>query len=58
LWDAVNEDFQAAVHNRIKLPPSLFFNGILWEGPRTGEAMAPRIESLLSCSAIDQSVGC
>jgi protein-disulfide isomerase/peroxiredoxin len=46
--DAVNEDFKLAVRNGIKLPPVLFINGILVEGPRTKESIAARIEELLA----------
>jgi protein-disulfide isomerase len=49
--DAVNEDFKAAVRNKIKLPPALFVNGIPLEGPRTKEAIVARIESLLACTS-------
>jgi protein-disulfide isomerase len=45
--DAVNEDFKAAVRNKIKLPPALFINGIPLDGPRTQEAIRARIEALL-----------
>ena len=45
--DAVNQDFKAAVRNKIKLPPVLFINGIPLEGPRTEAAIRARIESLV-----------
>jgi len=45
--DAVNQDFKAAVRNKIKLPPVLFMNGIPLDGPRTEEAIRARIEALL-----------
>lgn len=45
--DAVNQDFKAAVRNKIKLPPVLFMNGIPLDGPRTQEAIRARIEALL-----------
>jgi peroxiredoxin/protein-disulfide isomerase len=48
--DAVNEDFKAAVRNKIKLPPALFVNGIPLDGPRTKEAICARIDSLLACT--------
>lgn len=46
--DAVNEDFKLAVRNKIKLPPVLFINGILVEGPRTKETISVKIEELLA----------
>ncbi len=46
--DAVNEDFKLAVRNKIKLPPVLFINGILLEGPRTKETISAKIEELLA----------
>jgi protein-disulfide isomerase len=49
--DAVNEDFKAAVRNKIKLPPALFINGIPLDGPRTKEAICTRIDSLLACTS-------
>ena len=45
--DAVNQDFKAAVRNKIKLPPALFINGIPLDGPRTQEAIRAKIEALL-----------
>lgn len=45
--DAVNQDFKAAVRNKIKLPPVLFINDILLDGPRTQEAIRARVEALL-----------
>jgi peroxiredoxin/protein-disulfide isomerase len=49
--DAVNEDFKAAVRNKIKLPPALFINRIPLEGPRSEAAIRARIEVLLACAA-------
>jgi len=49
---AVNEDFKLAVKNKIKLPPVLFINGILFEGSRTKEAICARIDSLLACTSL------
>lgn len=49
--DAVNEDFKAAVTNKIKLPPVLFINGIALGGPRTRDAICARIDSLLEAGA-------
>ena len=46
--DAINEDFKLAVSNKIKLPPILFINDILVEGPRTKETISARIEELLA----------
>ncbi|GAB4547410.1 MAG: hypothetical protein Kow0063_42090 [Anaerolineae bacterium] len=51
--DAVNEDFKAAVRNKIKLPPALFINRIPLEGPRSEAAIRARIEALLDCLAGD-----
>lgn len=45
--DAVDEDFKAAVRNKIKLPPVLFINGIPLDGPRTQNAIRTRIDALL-----------
>jgi predicted DsbA family dithiol-disulfide isomerase len=47
--DAVNEDFKAALRNKIKLPPALFINGLPLTGPRTQDAICARIDSLLAC---------
>lgn len=47
--DAVNQDFKAAVRNKIKLPPALFINGIPLDGPRTEDAIHARIDALLAC---------
>lgn len=47
--DAVNEDFKAAIRNKIKLPPALFLNGIILDGPRTKEVISDRIDDLLAC---------
>lgn len=44
---AVNEDFKRAVAGGIKLPPTLFINGVLFEGARTEPALCERIEALL-----------
>jgi peroxiredoxin len=50
--DAVNEDFKLAVRNKIKLPPVLFINGILVEGPRTKESISARIDELLALESL------
>ena len=44
---AVNDDLKAAVKAGIKLPPMVFINQILFDGPRTVEAVTARINSLL-----------
>jgi protein-disulfide isomerase len=46
--EAVNEDFKRAVAAGIKLPPTLFVNGVLYEGPRTPADLAMRIGGLLA----------
>ena len=51
--DAVNEDFKAAVRNKIKLPPALFINSLPLEGARTREVICARIESLLVCATVE-----
>jgi peroxiredoxin len=51
--DAVNEDFKAAVRNKIKLPPALFINSLPLEGARTREVICARIESLLACATVE-----
>jgi protein-disulfide isomerase/peroxiredoxin len=43
----VNGDWRQAVQSRIKLPPTLFINSILFEGPRTVTALSARIDSFL-----------
>ncbi len=48
--DAVNADFKQAVRNKIKLPPALFINSLLLEGPRTRQAIRAKIDSLLACT--------
>lgn len=47
----VDEDFRTAVRHKIKSPPTLFVNGILYEGPRTADALAGLIARLLLCSS-------
>lgn len=46
---AVEDDFRLALADRVKFPPALFVNRILFEGPRTREAICARINSLLAC---------
>jgi protein-disulfide isomerase len=46
--EEVDQDFKAAVLNKIKLPPTLFINGRLYEGPRTTVALREQIERLLN----------
>jgi protein-disulfide isomerase len=45
--EAVNEDFRRAVACGIKLPPTLFINGVLYEGAPTAEALTAFIGRLL-----------
>ena len=45
--EAVNEDFRSAAASGVRLPPTLFVNGILFEGPRTMQALRARVDSLL-----------
>ncbi len=45
----VNEKFRLAVSDKVKLPPALFINRIPFEGPRSGDAICARIDSLLDC---------
>jgi len=45
--EAVNQDFRAAVASGVRLPPTLFVNGILFEGPRTIQALRARVDGLL-----------
>lgn len=44
--EAVNDDFKRAVAGGIKLPPTLFINGVLYEGPRSAAQLSERIASL------------
>ena len=37
--EQVDEDFRTAVRYKIKSPPILFVNGILYEGPRTADTL-------------------
>lgn len=48
---AANADSTAAMAHHIKFPPSLFVNQILFEGPRTPEAISARLDALLACYA-------
>jgi len=48
--EAVNESLKAAVRGKIKLPPTVFINGILWEGPHTAQALSARVAALLACA--------
>ena len=50
--DVVDQDFKQAVRNEIRRPPTLFINGILFEGPRTKEAICAKIESLLASASV------
>ena len=47
--NVVDEHLSVARAHRIRFPPSLFINGILYKGPRTREALLAQIENLLSC---------
>ena len=47
--DAVEEDLRGATGNRIKFPPTLFVNTILFDAPRTSENLRARIDILLGC---------
>ncbi|MGI9860380.1 thioredoxin domain-containing protein [Moorella naiadis] len=47
--DAVKEDYRGATRNKIKSPPTLFINYILFDGPPTAKALRDRIDSLLAC---------
>lgn len=49
--NAVREDFRGATRNKIKFPPALFINYILFDGSPTEEAIRSRIDSLLACLA-------
>jgi len=44
--EAVNEDFKRAVAGGIKLPPTLFINGVLYEGPRSAAHLVEHIAGL------------
>lgn len=46
---AVEHDFRLALADRVKFPPALFINRILFEGPHTREAICTRVNSLLAC---------
>jgi len=46
--EAVNDDFKRAVAGGIKLPPTLFINGMLYEGSRTKQELRMRISAILS----------
>jgi protein-disulfide isomerase len=45
--EAVNEDFRNAAASGVRLPPTLFVNGILFEGPRSAQGLRARVDSLL-----------
>ena len=45
--EAVNEDFRNAAASGVRLPPTLFVNGIPFEGPRSAQALRARVDSLL-----------
>jgi len=45
----IDEHLSLARAHRIRFPPSLFINGILYKGPRTSEALLAHIGSLLRC---------
>ncbi|MEL7565224.1 MAG: thioredoxin domain-containing protein [Dehalobacterium sp.] len=49
--DAVQEDYRGGVGRKIKSPPTLFINYILFDGTPTVENLRVRIDSLLSCLA-------
>ena len=44
--EAVNEDFRRAVAGNVKLPPSLFINGMLYDGPQKENDLRSRIAAL------------
>ena len=48
--EAVNEDFKRAVAGGIKLPPTLFINGVLYTGPFTEQDLWARVRALLPAS--------
>ena len=48
---AVNTDLREAVKNGIKLPPMLFINQLVYDGPRTTAGLRSQIEALLACQA-------
>ena len=43
----VNQDFRQAIEAGIKLPPSIFFNGLLYQGPYTADAFCSHLMALL-----------
>jgi protein-disulfide isomerase len=45
--EAVDQAFRAAAASGVRLPPTLFVNGILFEGPRTLQSLRARVDSLL-----------
>ncbi len=45
---AVMEDYHTAVKHKIKSPPTVFVNGILFDGPHTESALQARIDELLA----------
>jgi protein-disulfide isomerase len=52
----VDEQLTLAKANRIRFPPALFINGILYKGARTREALLAHTDSLLGCVG-DTSTG-
>jgi predicted DsbA family dithiol-disulfide isomerase len=46
----VHEDFRMAVRHETKSPLTLFSNGIVYEGPRTADALAGLIGKLGTCA--------
>lgn len=47
--DAVMEDYRTGTKHKIKSPPTLFVNGILFDGLHTAEALKAKIDELLAC---------
>lgn len=47
----VEEDFRTALRYKIKSPPTLFVNGITYDGPRNVARLRVLVEQLIACSS-------
>lgn len=47
--EKVEEDMRGALAHKIKSPPAVFVNQIVYDGPRTAQGLRTRIDGLLAC---------
>lgn len=54
---AVDEDFKAAIGRQIKLPPTLFINEVIYQGPISQERLSSAIDSILQSASSPKETG-